>query len=413
MSNSGDFYHIPSTSQPPPGPPGHDLRHSTPGAAADPRVPLLNLATVRSRMDSLQRFLSESVKNNTLIGQNQMDMVSTEISSAINQIIVNGAALLACTQRPYLPPPSDRTSPNPLGSENPSSIINAGPDLKISENLSSFDVKTSTDAMIMSEEKSVMNLKVEDEEMKDEIGSDDWEIIELDAVELLAEHIHFCDICGKGFKRDANLRMHMRAHGNQFKTPEALAKPERCSSEFSRRKTRFSCPFVGCNRNKSHKKFRPLKSAICVKNHFKRSHCPKMYSCNRCNKKSFSVLADLKSHLKHCGESKWKCSCGTSFSRKDKLFGHMALFEGHMPAVVEEDEKPKEASAAAAAMVEDDEEDDDRMVKEAETGANCGDNGFFDGLLDGFDSIEDYCFQDVLESPNGLGTTAMNQFYNF
>ncbi|KAL7173441.1 hypothetical protein ACSBR2_032827 [Camellia fascicularis] len=134
-----------------------------------------------------------------------------------------------------------------------------------------------------------------------------------------------------------------------------------------------------------------------------------MYSCNRCNKNSFSVLADLKSHLKHCGESKWNCSCGTSFSRKDKLFGYMALFEGHMPALVEEDEKPKEASAAAAAMVEDDEEDEDGMVKEAETGANCGDNG----LLDGFGSIEDYCFQDVLESPNGLGTTAMNQFYNF
>ncbi|KAL7231599.1 hypothetical protein ACSBR2_009768 [Camellia fascicularis] len=65
------------------------------------------------------------------------------------------------------------------------------------------------DVMIMSEEKSVMTLKVDDEEMKDEIGSDDWEIIELDAVELLAKHIHFCDICGKGFKRDANLRMHM------------------------------------------------------------------------------------------------------------------------------------------------------------------------------------------------------------
>ncbi|XP_028084960.1 protein SENSITIVE TO PROTON RHIZOTOXICITY 2-like [Camellia sinensis] len=166
------------------------------------------------------------------------------------------------------------------------------------------------DAMIISEEKSVMTLKVEDEKMKDEIGSDDWEIIELDVVKLLAEHIHSYDICRKGFKRVASLWMHMRAHGNRFKTREAVAKPERCSSEFSRRKTRFFCPFVGCNRNKSHKKFRLLKSVICVKNHFKRSHCPKMYSCNCCNKKSFSVLVDLKSHLKNCGESKWKCSCG-------------------------------------------------------------------------------------------------------
>ncbi|KAG5534243.1 hypothetical protein RHGRI_022387 [Rhododendron griersonianum] len=253
--------------------------------------------------------------------------------------------------------------------------------------------------------KGVVGMKVE-EETKEEIitpGEEDWDIIELDAVELLAEHIHFCDICGKGFKRDANLRMHMRAHGNQFKTPEALAKPERSSCELDNRRskaTRFSCPFSGCNRNKAHKKFRPLKSVICVKNHFKRSHCPKMYSCNRCNKKSFSVVADLKSHLKHCGETKWKCTCGTTFSRKDKLFGHMALFEGHMPAVVEEEGKG--VAAVAAVVVEEDEDDDDQR-REVET----GENGFFDGLLDGFDSIEGYCLQEVLGSPYGLASVVV------
>jgi hypothetical protein len=40
----------------------------------DPRVPLLNLPTVCTRMDSLQQFLSESVNNNTLISKDQMDM---------------------------------------------------------------------------------------------------------------------------------------------------------------------------------------------------------------------------------------------------------------------------------------------------------------------------------------------------
>nr|GME07501.1 protein SENSITIVE TO PROTON RHIZOTOXICITY 1-like [Ipomoea batatas] len=216
------------------------------------------------------------------------------------------------------------------------------------------------------------------------------------AVELLAEHIHFCEICGKGFKRDANLRMHMRAHGNQFKTVEALAKPGKCGGESGPRgrNTRFSCPFIGCSRNKNHNKFRPLKSAICVKNHFRRSHCPKMYSCNRCHKKSFSVLADLKSHAKHCGETKWKCSCGTNFSRKDKLFGHMALFEGHMPAV--EDEK-----AAAPITAEDDEEEDSTAKKGTNSGGS--DNGFLDRLLkDDCDSIDNYCFQEILgwSSPN-------------
>ncbi|XP_030464796.2 protein SENSITIVE TO PROTON RHIZOTOXICITY 1-like [Syzygium oleosum] len=337
---------------------------SAPVGEGDPRVPLLNLATVSIKMDSVQQFLSRSLCSNTLLSKDQMDMVSSEIVSAIHQIIVNGGALLACSQNPRSDPEPGTSDPKPpVGSP-------VGP---------------STAAKLP---------EVELKDEKDELEPD-CEIVELDAVELLAEHVHFCDICGKGFKRDANLRMHMRAHGNQFKTPEALAKPEKCVEEVPR-KTRFSCPFEGCNRNKGHKKFRALKSVICVKNHFKRSHCPKMYSCNRCNKKSFSVLADLKSHLKHCGESKWRCSCGTSFSRKDKLFGHMALFEGHMPAFAADDE---EKASGVVAMMEDD-EDEDAKVEDEELALNSVDSGFFEGLLDGFGSLDSFAFQDVL---NGMG----------
>ncbi|XP_058086450.1 zinc finger protein WIP6-like [Magnolia sinica] len=220
---------------------------------------------------------------------------------------------------------------------------------------------------------------------KDDGIDGNTEIVELDMVELLVEHVHFCEICGKGFKRDANLRMHMRAHGNQFKTVEALVKPDRPEVD-SGRKIRFSCPFSGCSRNRSHKRFRPLKSAICVKNHFKRSHCPKMYSCNRCNKKSFSVLADLKSHLKHCGECRWRCSCGTSFSRKDKLFGHVALFEGHMPVVVEE--KPKEVVEEEEMQLDEDEHVD--------PSGKVSDFGLLEDLWEGFGSIGGGSFEDAL-----------------
>ncbi|KAI3805648.1 hypothetical protein L1987_28213 [Smallanthus sonchifolius] len=333
-------------------------------------LPLLNLSKVRSRMDDVQRFLTDSLKTNTVIPDAQMEIVTKEITAAINDAIVNGAALLSCSGFSN-PPSTSLTLQKPTESD--PKAINSNNEIEVG-----FP-KT--------------------EALDEEIG-DDLDVVELDAVELLAEHLHFCDFCGKGFKRDANLRMHMRAHGNKFKTLEALSKPEKSvvdSDSTGVRRTRFSCPFAGCSRNKLHKKFRPLKSVICVKNHFKRSHCPKMYSCNRCHKKNFSVLADLKSHLKHCGETKWKCSCGTSFSRKDKLFGHIALFEGHMPAMPAAEEQEVVVEA----------EDDGKaqgvppppVVENAEGVKGMGwvdDDMFFDGL-DGLGSVDDdFCLQDIL-----------------
>lgn len=168
-----------------------------------------------------------------------------------------------------------------------------------------------------------------------------YDIVELDASDLLAKYTHYCQICGKGFKRDANLRMHMRAHGDEYKSSAALSNPMKRINDLtsdgslksSSNTIKYSCPQEGCRWNKKHAKFQPLKSMVCVKNHYKRSHCPKMYVCKRCNKKSFSVLSDLRTHEKHCGDLKWQCSCGTTFSRKDKLMGHVSLFVGHTPLI--------------------------------------------------------------------------------
>lgn len=284
------------------GEPSDSLTGAGTGGDGDPRAALQRLAALGDRMAAVRRRLAASLSGESQpLSSSDIHSVSSEISSAAHLVVLNAASLLS-SSLPFPAPPPPPAPPAPV------------------QELPAAAAATSAQ-------------KHPQETTK---GDGDYDVVELDAAELLAEHVHYCDICGKGFRRDANLRMHMRAHGDRFKTLDALSRPGQAKPPAGR-DVRFSCPYTGCNRNRAHRRFRPLKSAVCARNHFRRSHCPKLYACERCGgKKRFAVLADLRSHLRHCGEeAQWRCSCGTTFSRKDKLFGHLALFEGHMPAITE------------------------------------------------------------------------------
>ncbi|KMZ63603.1 hypothetical protein ZOSMA_3G00840 [Zostera marina] len=319
----------------------HQSRESTPltnTTNQDPRLMLNNLTFLEQKIHQVQdivRSIIEREGRHTLQPDElaaQHQLVTADLTSIIIQLISTAGTLLPSLQNTLL---SSTNQPSSAAACQPQTVSN---NLQQTE---TFQMETSNINGIVEMVEPVLLPIGEDHDVKDCEDHGDcenllpgsYEVLQLEKEEILASHTHFCLICGKGFKRDANLRMHMRGHGDEYKTPAALAKPGKDSSSEVVIIKRYSCPFVGCKRNKEHKKFQPLKTIPCVKNHYKRSHCDKSYTCSRCNSKKFSVIADLKTHEKHCGRDKWLCSCGTSFSRKDKLFGHVSLFQGHTPAL--------------------------------------------------------------------------------
>ncbi|XP_072957869.1 protein SENSITIVE TO PROTON RHIZOTOXICITY 2 [Typha angustifolia] len=283
------------------------------GASSD--VLLYDVAVLNEKIQQLESYVSVILSSDQIRHDQVLTPISSTAASLAQEIVVAASSTMHTVQQIGLDAAAP-TSTVELHLQDNNTLVDG------LLHCSAYNKSTSTSNT--SEKRS--------REAKS-VASNGWEIIELDADQILAKYSHYCQVCGKGFKRDANLRMHMRAHGDEYKTTAALSSPVGAAEKRSGPGTKYSCPHEGCRWNKKHPKFQPLKSMVCVKNHYKRSHCPKMYVCKRCNQKQFSVLSDLRMHEKHCGDLRWRCSCGINFSRKDKLMGHVELFVGHTPVI--------------------------------------------------------------------------------
>jgi hypothetical protein len=204
----------------------------------NPDTMLDNLTFIEAKIGQVKNVIRSMVGNGGQLWtepgqQQQQQQVNADLTCLIVQLISTAGSLLPSLKNSsFLSHPPAGQMVNLAGTSS-----NSNPNAAVSEDhkeeLGSPDYeeffKGLTDGAV--EGIDIENVVVKDHDVKDgseggEAGMDgdslppgSYELLQLEKDEILAPHTHFFAICGMDFKRDANLRMNMREHGDEYKSP--------------------------------------------------------------------------------------------------------------------------------------------------------------------------------------------------